>query len=356
MNKRIAVVGIVGIPGNYGGFETMVENLVDNENISFTVYCSSKNYKDFNQAYGNANLIYIPISANGISSVAYDIVCMVHAILSGHRQILLLGVSGAIFIPIIKFLRLKIKIMTNIDGIEWKRDKWKGLASFFLKFSESLAVRYSDTVIADNEAIGDYVINEYSKKTEIIPYGGNHAFENIQNYNSNISPYDKYFLSVCRIEPENNVDLILKTFSNSESNLIFIGNWNISNYSKNLKTTYSRFENIKLLDPIYDLNTLYFFRKNCVGYIHGHSAGGTNPSLVEIMHFSKPIFAFNCSFNRKTLEENGNYFESASQLEEMISNDKYLYSGQIFKEIANRRYTWDIVKNQYFKLFDEEHK
>ena len=161
MTDRVAIVGIVGVPGNYGGFETMVDNLVDAEKTEFTVYCSSYNYKDQIKNYKNAKLVYIRIKANGVSSILYDIFSILHAVISGHKTILILGVSGAILIPFIRILPLKIRIITNIDGIEWKRDKWNSAAKFFLKFSEKLAVNYSSIVIADNDAIGEYIKNDY---------------------------------------------------------------------------------------------------------------------------------------------------------------------------------------------------
>jgi hypothetical protein len=204
-SKKIAVIGTVGVPACYGGFETLVENLLaeHEEDKNITVYCSSKSYIEKPLKYKNAKLHYVPLNANGAQSIPYDIWSLCHAVWKGSDNILLLGVSGAICLPFIRLFS-KVRIVTNIDGLEWKRAKWSGLVKRFLKFSEKLAVKYSDVVVADNAAIADYVRNEYKIESEVIAYGGDHAVVN------DLQPHDEnYALALCRIEPENNVELIL---------------------------------------------------------------------------------------------------------------------------------------------------
>ena len=347
MRKSVAVVGTVGIPACYGGFESLVENLTkdSSDNIQYTVFCSSENYSDKQCEHNGAKLIYLPFRANGIQSVLYDIASLFLCVFKRYDSILILGVSGCLFLPFFRLLS-KAKIITNIDGLEWKRDKWNKFAQMFLKLSETIAVKYSDVVIADNQAIGDYVVKEYGKKNEIIAYGGDHAL-----VDDEVGLMGDYFLSVCRIEPENNVHIILEAFSCLKEKIIFVGNWDSSAYGLDLKERYSKFNNIEILDPIYDVKELYHLRSHCIGYIHGHSAGGTNPSLVEIMHFSKPVFSFDCSFNRYSTENSSYYFSDVDSLtSEVISfdfADSGLKMGSTLKEIALRRYTWEVVKNQY---------
>lgn len=345
---KIAVVGIVGIPACYGGFESLVENLTSkqSENVRYHVYCSSSAYVDKKTMHNNASLEYIPLKANGIQSIPYDIFCMMKSLFLKPDVTLVLGVSGCLFLPIYKFLSSS-KVITNIDGLEWRREKWGKLTKFFLKFSESLAVKYSDVIITDNQAIGDYVDSEYGKANSIIAYGGDHV---LKQPAESISESD-FFVSVCRIEPENNVEMILEAFANTNFPLKFIGNWNSSDFGRKLKSMYSSFNNIELLDPIYDLQELYKLRKGCRGYVHGHSAGGTNPSLVEAMHFEKPVFAFDCDFNRYSTEEKAFYFCSSSnlvsKLELFDSNKLNLDVAKEMKKIAERRYTWEVVCRQY---------
>lgn len=264
-------------------------------------------------------------------------------------MILILGVSGCSFLPFFKLLT-RAKFITNIDGLEWRRDKWNSKVKRFLKFSEKIAVQYSDVVITDNEAISEYVFNEYNKDSRVIAYGGDHAWLNTEDVFTTRNYKSDYYLSVCRIEPENNVELILKTFSKLKYKIKFIGNWNGSEFGKKLRLHYSNYPNIEMIDPIYDLQQFFHLRNNCIGYIHGHSAGGTNPSLVEAMHFSKPIFAYDCKFNRYTTENEACYFSNESDLAEKIIMHCELslgVSGTKMKEIANQKYTWRRIAEMY---------
>jgi glycosyltransferase involved in cell wall biosynthesis len=350
---KIAIVGSVGVPASYGGFETLVESLIDGDEHQFTVYCSSKYYKLRPATYKGAKLVYIPLNANGPMSVVYDILSCLHALLSGHRNLLILGVSGAIILPVFRLLFPSVKLVTNIDGIEWRREKWQGLAKRFLKFSEAVAVNYSTKIVADNEAIADYVNHAYQRDCKTIAYGGDHALavpDKLVNLSS-LGIDHQYALALCRIEPENNVHIILEAFANSEQGLVFVGNWSASDYGKRLHDQYSSELNLRLLDPIYDIKVLWVYRTNCSTYIHGHSAGGTNPSLVEMMHFAKPVIAFDCVYNRATLENKGLYFETSDDLCRHMKSFCQ-HSDPEMQEIAQRRYTWKIVKQQYLSLFE----
>jgi glycosyltransferase involved in cell wall biosynthesis len=165
---------------------------------------------------------------------------------------------------------------------------------------------------------------------------------------------NSYALALCRIEPENNIDMILEAYSKSELNLKFIGNWQANEYGRNLRHKYGDLDNIELIDPIYDLDVLCSIRKGCTHYIHGHSAGGTNPSLVEMMHFDVPIFAFDCNFNRYSTENKAFYFktsESLLELLEMSTPNDLINNGASMREIAKRRYTWSAISSAYEAIY-----
>jgi glycosyltransferase involved in cell wall biosynthesis len=342
----ISIIGTVGVPACYGGFETLVENLLDeSENIDLTVYCSSKHYSTKATQYKNAKLHYIGLNANGVQSIPYDVISLCHAaFVNKSTHILVLGVSGAIALPILRLFS-KATIVTNIDGLEWKRDKWGWWARKFLKLSERIAVKFSNAIIADNQAIADYVVTEYAVKPNVIAYGGDHAvFGDFSTSN------DSYALALCRIEPENNVDMILEGFSKTDRRLKFIGNWDNSEFGRRMRTRFEHYDNIELIDPIYDPATLFELRDKCDLYVHGHSAGGTNPSLVEMMHFSKTICAYDCNYNRASTENGAYFFSSSSELEQLLEHKKDDVVALKMREIADRRYTWKIVKKQYFEL------
>ena len=164
-----------------------------------------------------------------------------------HADIMLvLGVSGCMFLPFIR-RKFKGKIITNIDGLEWKRDKWNPLAKWLLHYSEKQAVKYSDVVIGDNKGITDYVKEAYKKDSVLIAYGGDHVTKVQDDSLYEKYPYMKhpYAVTVCRIEPENNVHKIIEAFSRiPEKQLVIVGNWKNSEYGTNLKEQFSKFENI----------------------------------------------------------------------------------------------------------------
>lgn len=350
--KKVSVIGIVGLPAAYGGFESLVENLTcyASDGIRYEVFCSSRQHSTELKEHNGAVLQYIPLKANGIQSIPYDIFSIFRSLSGKPDVILVLGVSGAIVLPLVKIFS-RAKIITNIDGLEWKRDKWGNFARTFLKFSESVAVKYSDVVITDNQAISEYVLEEYGDTSSVIAYGGDHALVSVAQNAAGME--ESYYLTICRIEPENNIHVILDAFSQTDYRIKFIGNWSSSEYGKELLKKYGKLSNIELINPVYDIAKLYSLRANCRGYIHGHSAGGTNPSLVEAMHFSKPIYAFDCTFNRYTTEDSAFYFDDSQTLVRLL-NDGSLnteHNAQLMKKIASDRYTWKTITKQYEALY-----
>jgi glycosyltransferase involved in cell wall biosynthesis len=358
-SKKISIIGTVGIPAKYGGFETLTEYLTKNlgKDYDITVFCSSKAYSNQITTHNNCKLKYINLNANGVQSIPYDILSLLKS-LKFADTILILGVSGCIALPFIKLFNKRIKIVTNIDGLEWKRDKWNKYAKGFLKFSEKLAVKYSDTVVADNKVIQDYVKNEYGISSELIAYGADHVQE-IDLSKELLEKYtflkNKYAFKVCRIEPENNIHMILEAMEiYKKMPFVIIGNWNASEYGKDLKNRYKDIENIFILDPIYDQKILNQIRSNCYIYLHGHSAGGTNPSLVEAMALELPIFAYGINYNKETTKHKAKYFNSASELVELLNDTNANKLNDISSdmlEIANQEYIWKSISNKYSKLF-----
>jgi glycosyltransferase involved in cell wall biosynthesis len=356
---RIAILGTVGVPGNYGGFETLAENLVNfhagiAKEEQLAVYCSAKAFSAHPDRYGSAKLRYIRLDANGVQSIPYDIFSLLDAVRRGDNRLLLLGVSGALSLPLLRIFS-RARIVTNIDGIEWKREKWKGFAKTFLRVSEWAAVRFSHNVIADNQAIADYITETYAAPCDIIPYGGDHALNAAPDPAAVEGLPEGYALALCRIEPENNVAMILEAFSRLDVPLVFVGNWSRSDYGLNLRARYRDHPNITIHNPIYEPHSLRAIRDRASMYVHGHSAGGTNPSLVEMMHFGIPVLAYGCLFNRHTTEEKARYFNSAAELADIVctlSPQAAAQTGADMGEIAHRRYTWDQIGKAYFDLLE----
>jgi glycosyltransferase involved in cell wall biosynthesis len=355
-SKKIAIIGTVGLPACYGGFETLAAYLVKylHGEHALTVYCSRQRYpKDQRPGeYEGARLVYMPFNANGFQSVIYDCLCILHALFYAD-VLLVLGVPGAILLPFVKLFTRK-RIIVSIDGIEWRRDKWSPLAKWYLHWAETLAVKYSHADISDNDAIQNYTARTYSTRSSVIEYGGDHTLsqtitpEYRRRYPFLGSPYA---FKVCRIEPENNVPLILAAFAELPGHpFVLVGNWNNSEFGRQLKARYDSYPNLYLLDPIYDQAGLDVLRGNCCLYVHGHSAGGTNPSLVEAMYLGLPVLAFDVAFNQATTEHKARYFSTGEELKRLVQETSYAAwqaVGAEMKATAERRYTWAVIARKY---------
>jgi len=358
--KKISVIGIVGLPPCYGGFETFVDVLVRNlsKEFIFTVFCSSKIYQKKIDTYNGAYLEYLRFKPNGIQSVLYDSLAAMKSIKT-HDILLFLGVSGSIILP---FLRKKgAKIVINIDGIEWKRKKWNYAVRLYLRLSELMAVRSADIIIVDNMAIKQYLDSTYNINAVYIPYGADHVKKLILSkettYRYPFLNEKPYALNVARFEPENNIDLILEAFKELNMyNLILIGGWNKSKYGKNLKRKYEKYKNIYFLGGIYDQVVLNEIRSNAYVYIHGHSVGGTNPALIEAMYLGLPIIAYKCTFNISTTKGKSKYFLNKEELISIINNLNTEMLMKMREEsmiIARKEYVWEKVLDRYKAIFNE---
>lgn len=357
---NVAIIGSQGVPASYGGFESLVENLLGENcpsDMHYTVFCSSKDMEPFKGGeYRGASLRYVLLHANGIQSIPYDVISMLRS-LRGYDAILILGVSGCLFLPLIRMMT-RARIIVNIDGLEHRRQKWGNMARRILRASEAMAVRYADIVVGDNQGIVDYVRETYGKNAELIAYGGDQVTRDIdcEVAASLLESYGlierSYAVALCRIEPENNCEMILEAFADGRSSLplVFIGNWHHSAYAQALRRKYADIPSIHILDAIYDLDKLWILRSHAALYVHGHSAGGTNPSLVEAMYTGVPIAAYDVNYNRYTTGGHASYFSDCTSLSEIASSPD-LSQGSRLHDYAIQHYRWTDIARQYSDLF-----
>tara|TARA_A100001388_G_C28770376_1_gene503447 strand:- start:1298 stop:2422 length:1125 start_codon:yes stop_codon:yes gene_type:complete len=356
-NKKIFLSGTNGLPGRYGGWDNLLTYLSKKLSLKYKVIChTSKKDSDFNyKKYAGSDIFYIPLSANGIESIMFDLICLIHAKLESGICILM-GCSGGIFLPIFRLLGLKI--ILNPDGEEWKRGKWSKPIKLFLFISFYIGVFSANYVVADHPLILRKVSKIKRKNCFYIPYGGDNAlkiaFKKTEEILKNKIEAQKYLFSVCRIEPENNVHLCLELCAKTNYKLVFIGNWSNSNYGKELKNKYKNYDNIFLLDPIYDPRILGSFRSNAKIYFHGHTVGGTNPSLVEAMSLGLNIIAHDNGFNRHTTGNLAHYFSDYESLEKAFySAIKKDSVPKELEELAKERYLWKDVVGDYEKIVEK---
>jgi len=359
--SKLGIIGIVGIPAKYGGFETLVHHLVLQLNQSFdiTVYNSQEAYTASEQVehWQGAKMVYLPLKANGFQSVFYDLYAMLKAVRTCNF-LLVLGVSAGLFFPFFKLFSKK-KIIVNIDGLEWRRPKWNWFARNYLLLSEMIACRFADEIVTDNRILKEYVKIRYNRVSTLVEYGADHTEkQDIQKTDLSNYPFLKgdYAFKVARIEPENNIHLILEAFSKkTDMNFVLVGNWDASTYGEKIRAKYKSFDHLHLLDPIYETQKLDVLRSNAKIYVHGHSAGGTNPSLVEAMYLSIPVIAFDVLFNRVTTNNQAIYFETSQDLLNILQGlDRYpLYTvAENLKAIADRQYSWKNIAQRYAKIID----
>jgi hypothetical protein len=356
---KIAILGTRGIPNNYGGFEQCAEYLsvgLAERGHDVTVY--SPHFHPYNNDnYKGVNIIKKlspqKIFGNSASNFIYDYICFKHAVNKDFEIILQLGLITSSLSII--FCRHKGKIITtNIDGLEWKRAKWNRFIQNLTKRLERYGIKNSDYLIADNIGIQQYIKNEYNRNSEFIPYGAlKPKKENAAILDFYKMKPNRYYLSIARLEPENNLEMMCDGYLLSKSNLpYFIIGKHPTKYGDYLKDKY-RNKGIIFLGAIYnkeDLDNIRYYSKL---YIHGHSVGGTNPSLLEAMSAKALIASHDNKFNRSVLNKNAFYFSSTEQLSlifnKQFHNKKEIINNNLDK--INKLYRWPLIVEKYESYF-----
>lgn len=360
MKLRIGILGTRGIPNHYGGFECFAEHLSQRlvkKGHEVFVY-SSHNHPNQQRLWNKVHIIhrYDPEYALGTAGqFIYDLNCIRDARKRNYDILLLLGYTSS---SIWGFLYPSDPIIiSNMDGLEWKRSKYSPPVQRFLQYAEKLAIKHSHFFVADSTYIQSYLQEKYQVQPAYIAYGATVfnqpdptvlAHYNLHSYN--------YNMLMARMEPENNIEMILDGYHASGSSLDFLVIGNTQNkFGRYLEHKFSRDKRIRFAGAIFNQqhisNLIYFSNL----YFHGHSVGGTNPSLLEAMGSHALIVAQDNVFNKAVLKENGYYFSTAAEVQQyadtLSKNDDTASLIMANKLKIEQLYSWDKIVDAYELFF-----
>ncbi|MDN3549753.1 DUF1972 domain-containing protein [Mucilaginibacter aquaedulcis] len=356
---KIAIIGTRGIPNHYGGFEQCAEYLalgLVKKGVEVIVY-NSHNHPYKEDTWNGVKIIhcYDPEYKWGTAGqFIYDLNCIRDVRKRNCDIILQLGyTSSSVWGSLLPSKRSVIT--TNMDGLEWKRTKYSKGVKRFLLYAEKLGVKYSHHLIADSIGIKEYLLEKYNKDSVFIPYGA-HVFEDndptvLKEFN--LSPWN-YNILVARLEPENSIEVILDGVAQSgmDNDFLVVGKHETT-YGEYLKTKFASYPNIKFIGGIYDIEKLNNLRYYSNIYFHGHTVGGTNPSLLEAMASKSLICANNNPFNEYILGTDAYYFTDKDDVSKILQSGRKESAESQVKlnnniEKIEKLYRWDLIIDQYY--------
>lgn len=345
---RLAFIGTAGIPNRYGGFEAFLEHCAPEiaKSAETEVTCDAHLYPNAPAEFQGVRRSFIPVRANGGASIVHDLLAFLR-VYPRSTHIIVLGVSGGIWFPLFRLLCSLSgkKLLVNIDGVEWRRTKFSRTRRAVLRTFDALAQWSAHRIVYDNAGLRPFVLPSCLSKASEIAYPGDHVRRlpgQVQESNT--------ALTICRIEPENNIDMLIQgALKSGIRHYTIVGNWDNSDYGRQLRAQYAGNQRLSLCQPIYDTDELARLRERCELYIHGHSVGGTNPSLVEMLYYDCTIVCFDCSFNRITADTEADYFSDADELAQLIDRGPRAPGN---RTAARARFTRQKIASQYLELVE----
>lgn len=367
---KIAFVSVRGIPNNFGGFEQFAEYIsvgLAERGHEVTVYSPHYHPYKGNEYKGvRIKHIYSPEQWMGgsVGSFFYDFASLRDALKKENFDIIYEAGYTSIIPAYIWFNVKNIKhpiFTTNMDGLEYKRTKFNKWVRKFVFWEERMAVKHSHYLIADNMGIHDYYKEKYGKESKFLAYGADIHDDYDESLLAEFGLKAKdYYLLVARIEPENNLDMAIEGYLASNENgkkpLVIVGKTNTP-YAKELVEKYGDKDSIRFMGGIYDFKKLNSVRYYSFAYFHGHSVGGTNPSLLEAMASGCFILAHDNIFNRAVLKANALYYANADDVKKLLDNihsysctDRDKFVNANIDEIRNG-YSWEKLVDEHEKYF-----
>lgn len=403
--QDVFIIGAKGI-GNYGGYETFLKKLIktdkENKQVKYHVACKyngqgamdetkllgAKTIDDHHFTYYNADCFKIDISEKlgPAQAIYYDIAAFKECI----RQIKEQNISH----PIVYVLACRIgpfiskyvkqlhqlggQLFVNPDGHEWMRAKWSKPVRRYWKLSEAGMVKHADLLVCDSVNIEKYIQKTYAKyqpKTTFIAYGADVTSSNLSANSEKVREWyskkaikeNDYFLVVGRFVPENNYATMIAEFMKStvKKDLVLITNVEHNKFYDELKkeTGFDKDPRIKFVGTVYDGDLLKYIRENAFAYLHGHSVGGTNPSLLEALSSTKINLLYNIGFNKEVGQDAALYWDkSKGKLSKVLEETEYMNENRInemakkAQKIIRGNYSWKFITSKYNKIFEQEDK
>lgn len=359
---RIALVGTRGVPARYGGFETAVEEIGSRlaaRGHDVVVYCrSAEGQADPGKSYLGMTRVVLPcVRSKALETLSHTALSVTHLCWRGCDAAVMFNAANSVFLPQLRARR--IPVATHVDGLEWQRAKWGGAAKKYYRRAEQLAVRWSDALIADAPGIADYYRAEFAVATELIAYGApvvaGRGADRIAALG--LAPR-AYHLVVARMEPENQVDVIVRGYRASSARLplVVVGSApHAGDYTRHVIATAASDDRVRLLGAVWDQELLTDLYANSYTYVHGHSVGGTNPSLLRAMGAGASVLAYDVVFARDILDDQAGYFRTERELAQLFAAAEAdpigtVSRGQAGQRIIAERYQWDQVAAGYEQL------
>lgn len=357
---RVALVGTRGVPARYGGFETAVEEVgrrLAERGHDVVVYCRPVAGEPRRTTYLGMRLVHLPVvRRRSLETLVHTALSVVHVATHRVDAVVLFNAANSLLLPVLRSTRLPVA--THVDGLEWRRAKWGPNGRRYYRLAESLAVRWSDALIADAQGIADYYRAEFGAPTRLIAYGAPQVGRAADRLGELDLTSRGYHLVVARFEPENHVDVIVAGYARSAATLplVVVGSAPYSaDYTARVHAAADG--RVRFLGAVWDADLLDQLFANALTYLHGHSVGGTNPALLRAIGAGAPTIAYDVSFNREVLGVHGEFFVDADAVAARLvaaesDPEAAIERGERLR-VRARDYDWDDVTRRYEDLVSD---
>ncbi|GAA1851163.1 glycosyltransferase [Myceligenerans crystallogenes] len=360
------MVGTRGVPARYGGFETAVEEIgrrLAERGHRVRVYCrrpadqaGSGDTVDPDVYLGMERVVLPAARRRALETLSHTALSVGHLLRDRTDVALVFNSANAPLLPVLRAAR--IPVATHVDGLEWRRAKWGPVGRRYYRAAETASVRLSDALIADAQGIADYYREEYGARSRLISYGAPDLSATGSDRLAELGlTAGGYHLVVARFEPENHVDLIVDGYVGSPADrpLVVVGSAPYSEaYTQKIRRSADRDPRVRMLGGVWDQELLDQLYANAFTYLHGHSVGGTNPSLLRAIGGGTATIAYDVPFNREVLRDAGTYFRTTTQVAQRILTAE-ADPGDCARRgtalaLRAKDYDWDVVTDGYERL------